>query len=151
MNRTSAFQALARMMLIGLLPFAGCNSSDGFARVPVKGQVKLGGQPLAEGVIRFIPEKAVAGQTVQAVVKNGEYQLDRTTGPVSGKHRVEIEATGYLPFALDDDLAHAAYIKTHGRLPPQPIPPQYNLQSTLSAEIPAEGKENLDYDLSVAK
>src|SRR5262245_39232003 len=108
-----------QLALFGLLAFAGCSTYDGFARVPVKGQVKLDGQPLAEGVIRFIPDKALAGQTVQAVVQNGEYQLDRTTGPVAGKHRVEIEATGYLPFALDDDLAHAAYIKTHGRLPQQ--------------------------------
>jgi hypothetical protein len=136
-------------MLLTLFALAGCNSSDGFARAPVKGQVTVAGQPLAEGVIRFIPDKAVAGQTVQAVVKNGEYELDRTTGPVAGKYRVEVEATGYLPFAFDDDLAHAAYIKTHGRLPQQPIPPQYNLNSTLSAEIPADGAENLNYDLIV--
>src|SRR5215213_5994888 len=102
-----------QLVLLVLLALMGCSSGDGFARVPVKGQVKIDGQPLVEGVIRFIPDKALAAQTVQAVVKNGEYQLDRTTGPVAGKHRVEIEATGYLPFVPDDDLAHAAYIKAH--------------------------------------
>src|SRR6188474_492281 len=50
------------LLLLMLLALAGCNAGDGFARVPVTGQVKVNGQPLAAGVIRFIPDKAVAGQ-----------------------------------------------------------------------------------------
>lgn len=129
------------------LTFTGCGSSDGFARVPVKGSVTVDGKPLAEGVIRFIPDKGLQGQTVQAVVQNGEYALDDRSGPVAGKHRVEIEATGYLGFELDDDLAYANYIKTHGALPPNPIPPQFNRESKLTVDIPAAGQEGLDFRL----
>lgn len=135
--------------LLGTTCLSGCGSSDGFARVPVAGHVHVDGQPLAQGVIRFVPDKTVAGPSAQAVVENGLYKLDRSSGPVAGKHRVEIEATGHLGFAVDDELAYARQIQTRGALPANPIPPQFNRQSRLLADIPTGGTQELHFDLSV--
>jgi hypothetical protein len=128
----------------------GCGrSGDGLPRVAVKGRVQVDGRPLSQGVIRFLPDQSVAGRNVEAVVKNGEYALDRTAGPVPGKHRVEIEAAGHLGFDLDDEAAYARQIQTHGGLPANPIPPQFNRNSQLTVDIPAGGKEDLNFDLKL--
>jgi hypothetical protein len=136
-------------LVITTASIAGCGSSDGFARVPVEGYVHVDGQPLAQGVIRFVPDKSVAGPSVQAAIENGVYQLDHRSGPIAGKHRVEIEATGHLGLAIDDEMAYARQMQTRGALPVNPIPPQFNRQSQLAADIPAEGTQALHFDLNV--
>jgi hypothetical protein len=69
-------------------------------------------------------------------------------GPVTGSHRVEIEATDYLGFAIDDESAFAAAKKDkHTQLTRNPVPEIYNRKSTLVAEITTEGSKPLQFDL----
>jgi hypothetical protein len=64
---------------------------------------------------------------------------------VTGQNRVEVEADLNLGFALDDE---AAFAKRGGRpLPPNPVPPAFNSQSTLTADVKS-GAENT-FDISI--
>jgi hypothetical protein len=122
----------------------GCGGS-GPRRAPVAGKVTIGGQPLAKGRILFIPEAPNAGPATSAAIVGGAYQIPQAEGAVIGRNRVEVEAEWNLGFAIDDE---AAYAKRGGRpLPPNPIPPQYNRESTLVADIKA-GQDNT-FDITI--
>lgn len=117
---------------------AGCGQS-GPVRAPIQGKVTVGGQPLAGGRILFTPVAPNQGPAASARIEAGQYKIDAKDGPVVGSNRVEVEADLKLGFALDDE---AAFAKRGGRpLPPNPIPPAFNSQSTLTADVEA-GSEN---------
>ncbi len=123
---------------------AGCGPA-GPVRAPVAGKVTVGGQPLAKGRILFIPQAPNQGPTTSAAIVNGQYAIGQSEGAVVGENRVEVEAELNLGFAIDDE---AAYTKRGGRpLPPNPIPPRYNRESTLIAEIKA-GEDN-QFDVTI--
>ena len=117
----------------------GCGGGEG--RAPIAGEVSLGDQPLANGRILFVPVAPNEGPTASAAIVNGKYELDQENGPIVGPNRVEVEAD--LGIALDDEEAMAKI----RRLPLQPVPPQYNRQSTLVYEV-VEGQQN-EYDIAV--
>jgi len=117
---------------------AGCGHS-GPQRALVAGKVTVGGKPLAKGRILFVPQAPNQGPATSAIIVAGEYRIPKSEGAVCGQNRVEVEADLNLGFAFDDE---AAYAKRGGRpLPPNPIPPQYNRDSTLVAEVNA-GQDN---------
>lgn len=138
-------------ILLSLLA-AGCGGDvEGPLRVPVSGTVNVDGQPLESGVIRFIPDGAAGGPAASAVITGGKYELTGTDGPVFGHHRVEIEATNHLDFAIDDEHAYAAAV-TAGQTPmaSNPIPLIYNQRTTLEADVTDGDGHSFDYDLKVA-
>jgi hypothetical protein len=104
--------------------------------------VTVGGQPLAKGRILFLPVAPNQGPVVSAPVVSGDYELPPREGPVAGPNRVEVEAEIDLGFALDDE---AAFAQRGGRpLPPNPIPPAFNRNSTLVIEIKPDDENVLD-------
>lgn len=133
----------AAWMLVSLstVAFMGCGGADA-GRAPIAGEVSIGGQPLASGHILFVPVAPNEGPTASAAIVNGKYELDGEHGPMIGQNLVQVEAD--LGVAIDDE---AAMVRLGGRLPPQPIPPQYNRQSTLVCEV-LEGQAN-EYDIAV--
>ena len=138
-------------ILLSLLA-AGCGGEvEGPLRAPVSGTVNVDGRPLESGVIRFIPDGAAGGPAAAAVISGGKYELTGADGPVFGHHRVEIEATNHLDFAIDDERAYAAAV-TAGRTPmaSNPIPLIYNQRSTLEADVTDGDGHQFDYDLKVA-
>ena len=143
MNCFYAFRCIVGLTVLPLVAvfLAGCGG-DAVGRAPIVGQVSIGGQPLANGRIVFVPIAPNEGPAASAAIVNGRYELDQADGPVVGPNRVEIEAD--LGVALDDEVAIA---KLGGRLPPQPIPPQYNRQSTLVFEVLDD--ETNQYDIAV--
>ena len=128
----------------------GCGGDSGPPRFATDGTVLLDGAPLPAGVIRFIPEGATKGPAASAPIENGQFSLDASNGPVAGQHRVEIEATGYEGFAVDDEQAYAQKATTARApvIPPNPIPAIYNRQSTLSKTISPEGSNTFEFQLS---
>jgi hypothetical protein len=130
---------------------AGCGSGEEPPpRVPVTGDVTLNGEPLKSGVIRFIPDAATTGPAAMATINDGQYVLTDEDGPIFGHHRVEIEATNYLGFELDDEQAYAAYATAGGApIGNNPIPANYNRQTTLAAEVTSEDGHEFDYDLQI--
>jgi hypothetical protein len=124
--------------VLAAVAIAGCGNS-GPARAPIQGKITLGSQPLAAGRILFAPLAPNQGPAASARIINGEYRLPKAEGPVVGQNRVEVEADLNLGFAIDDE---AAFAKRGGKpLPPNPIPPAFNTQSTLTVEVKA-GEEN---------
>lgn len=128
---------------------AGCGKKAGPERVPVAGNVSIDGEPLKSGSIRFIPTAPTKGPAAVAQIKEGAYELGATDGPVPGTLRVEIEATEFQEFELDDEKAYAERA-TKGKSPlkKNPIPAIYNRNSTLTRNLAAEGDRQLDFALS---
>jgi hypothetical protein len=141
------------LALVLSLPTAGCGSGDeGPTRVSVSGTVLLDGVPLASGMIRFIPTDSNTGPAAAAVIRNGAYELDESEGPVIGRHRVEIEASGYLAFAVDDEQSYAAFVQSDAvrqpRMLENPVPETYNRRSTLSVAIQPDEANQHDFELA---
>lgn len=135
------------------LPVVGCGSGDGVVRAPVSGKVTLGATPLAEGVIRFVPTGKTKGPSAVATIQDGVYQLSEDIGPVVGKHRVEIEAINHYGFELDDEEAFIANVEKKDKsrkAMKNPIDRKYNRNSTLEAEISADGNSDLNFVVGVA-
>ena len=130
----------------------GCGGQKGPLRVAVKGSVAVDGQSLKSGMIRFIPTGQTKGPAAVAMIKNGAYALSRSNGPIVGMHRVEIEATDYHGFAIDDEKAYAKeFEKRQGQPPPKnSIPELYNRHSTLTADVKADGETKFDFQLATA-
>jgi hypothetical protein len=141
--------------ITGLLPailLTGCGGDSGPRRFAVDGTVQVNGQPLPAGVVRFVPEAGVEGPAASAVVKDGKFSLDADTGPVAGQHRIEIEATDYQSFAIDDEAGYAA-AKTQSGIQPvlrNPIPANYNSQSTLTETIKEDGPNTFTFKVEAA-
>jgi hypothetical protein len=114
-------------------------------RAPIQGKVTFEGQPLVAGRILFTPVAPNAGPATSAVVSGGEYTIPVNEGPVVGRNRVEIEARLNLGFAIDDE---AAFARRGGKpLPPNPIPPQFNRESQLVAEVKPDGENTFNVDV----
>jgi hypothetical protein len=126
-----------------LMTVLGCGNS-GPARSPIHGSVTLAGQPLTAGRIVFVPVAPNEGPSTSARIIDGHYEFSRHEGPVVGKNRVEVEAELNLGFPLDDE---AAYAKFGRRMPPNPIPPQFNRQSHLTCEV-ADATDNT-FDVAI--
>jgi hypothetical protein len=144
-------RALSALLVLAIVaPFAtGCGSDEGPPRAAARGVVSLDGQPLVEGVIRYIPAGENKGPAAAAVIRDGKYEMTEEDGPVIGSHRVEIEATGHYGFAIDDEAAFAERVeKNGGRMARNPVPETYNRRSTLTAQISADSTNALDFNLS---
>jgi hypothetical protein len=143
---------LDSLYLCGLvvLVSSGCSGSEGPLRVPVSGSVMLDGQPLSSGVIRFVPAEGTEGPGAATQVTNGEFRFSDDDGPIAASHRVEIEATEFQGFAIDDEAAFAAHAQKTGRSPlaRNPIPTTYNRDSTLTALVTDADDQKFEFVLS---
>ena len=135
--------ALCAGAVASLCAAGGCSGQSG--RCAVSGRVTFDRTPVEEGVIVFAPAEGSQGPSAGGEIRGGSYVIAESGGPLAGgRYRVEI--TGYR--------------KTGRRLPEVPggppaydekrnfIPPAFNLDSTLTAEIaPGERAATLDFDL----
>jgi hypothetical protein len=130
------------LLLVSLM-LAGCGRS-GPTRAPITGNITIGGAPLKGGRILFLPQAPAEGPAASARIADGKYELPDSVGPVVGSNRVEIEADLPISFEIDDE---AAFAKTKGKLPPQPIPQKFNRESTLSIVVKADSENRFDLDI----
>ncbi len=131
-------------VLVALFLASGCGGgSDAPERVPVSGTVSFDGAPIAAGEIRFIAADG-GSQADAAPIVDGKYSVEVTPG----SKRVEVIATREDP----DNMVESAV--NPGQMEPshvQYIPDEYNATSTLTAEIKADGDNNLPpFDLTSA-
>jgi len=106
-----------------LLLTVGCG---GPVVATISGTVTLDGQPLNEGLIRFVP---VDGQsaTSDAPIKNGRYTAQVPTG----ERRVEITAPKVVGKKKMYDTPDSPEVDVVEEL----LPPQYNVQTTLKTTV----------------
>lgn len=128
----------------------GCGySGNDLPRASVRGIVMLDEEPLAQGVIRFIPQRDNKGPKSFATIRNGMFKIDEENGPVVGESRIEIESTDDGGYAPDDEQAlkklKASRTK---RIKIVKVPVQYNSRSTLTKNIVKDADNDFRFDLS---
>jgi hypothetical protein len=130
--------------------FIGCGSarSEGPQRVAVSGTVTLDGQPLENGVIRFIPHPDVKGPKASMSVTAGRFEIPETAGPVAGRHRIEIESDDHGGIAPDDEAALKEMAAGKRKLAkPVKIPAIYNIRSTLERTVQSDSPNEFEFPL----
>lgn len=121
----------------------GCGSGgDAPQRRIVEGTVSYEGEPLVDGVIRFLPQPQ--GPVTTAIISGGKYKAENKGGVSVGKVRVEIEATESAALANQGmpspDSPAVKQVK---------IPAKYNVESTLEQSIEAGGDiQQIDFSLT---
>ncbi len=126
-----------------LLTIVGCSNASSNApdRRIVEGSVSYAGNPLADGMIRFVP--VTGGPVATAIISDGKYKVDNKGGVPVGKVRVEITATSD-EATLNQGLPDATPAKQVII-----IPKKYNTESTLEETIADEpGQQVLDFTLT---
>jgi|SRR5581483_11166350 len=136
-----------RCLLVGLalLALAGCKSEP-YKIVPVSGQVFLNGKPLPKAHVHFQPmgstENPEPGpESYARSDQEGKFTLRvvalNRPGAVVGKHRIRIWLRD--PVKEQPDAG--------GRLPKDPIPAIFNMESDVTFDVPPEGTTQADIKL----
>jgi hypothetical protein len=116
----------------------GCSGTS------VSGNVTLDGAPVDGGVILFLPQTGspAALKSANGPIVGGKYSLEGAKAPQPGKYRVQIEwkkKTGQqIPVPGDPGNTTEETV--------QMVPPMYNQQSTLEADVKG-GANTFNYDL----
>lgn len=139
-----SFYGLIACLLVCCL-LAGCGGGTGVKTYPVKGTVKLKGQPLANAVVTFYPVQGrpAAGTTDE----QGAFFLSThqsQDGAPAGSYKVTVSepAEENLPMPNPDDP------------PPQPKPSRFPVrytdqnESALTAEVKPGADNNFTFDLT---
>src|SRR5437763_12670766 len=111
----------------GLLGLAGGCSSEP-AKASVTGEVTLDGQPLKQGLIRFVPADG-KGPTADAPVADGRFSAQVP----AGEKRVEISAPKVVGRTKMFDTPDSKVVEETGEL----LPAHYNVRSTLTWTVAA--------------
>ena len=120
--------------LVLAAPLAGCSSQP----PAVSGDVTLDGQPLADGVITYVPvdqqtpnvEVKIQDGKYSARVPVGSYKVRINAAKAPGERRIKYDSTGTPP--------PEAYAER--------IPERYNAKTELSADI-SSGDNKRDWEL----
>lgn len=133
------------------LGVVGCGSGGSAAAlVTVKGRVTLDGQPGADLLINFSPDAVSKDQnevgmgSTATTDAQGKYELSYKgaggkKGAVIGKHKVTIERG----FAGGGPAGGAT-----GAAEQEPLPPQYNMETTLTADVKDQDVNEINFDLT---
>jgi hypothetical protein len=128
--------------LILLLLCAGCGSRhENLATI--SGEVKLDGQPLERGMIKFLPMEGVAGSITSGEIVQGRYKIAARSGPAIGRNRVEIHGSRKTGRTLQAAFPRNGTIEETV----EAVAPQYNSQSTLKFEV-KPGENVADFEVT---
>ncbi len=146
-----------------LLALVGCGGGSG-DYVPVSGRVTMDGTPLPYANVTFQPMAASGGGDTGGygssgyTDQDGKYTLRvnsqqlQTDGALVGKHRVQIVTRPRLQEVDPDSKA----VSEDGAPPPKAavpsdfrrVPAKYNDDSTLTFDVPADGTDQANFELS---
>lgn len=85
------------------------------------GEIKIDGQPLAQGSILWVPIDGNPGVTTGGTIDQGKYQLEGEASPIAGPYRVEIRAP-----------------RKTGKMVPKPLAPPGEMVESEEESIAAE-------------
>lgn len=152
-SRTRAVKpaALARLFaaaLLGAGACTGCGSSKEYEVAPVSGTITLDGAPAANVEVAFQPiggaENPTPGPGSLAIADDqGRFTLTTVRdepGAVVGNHRVLITTPRQARESANDRDVGPAFQER--------IPTRYNADTTLTFEVPADGTDTANFDLS---
>lgn len=124
--------------LLALL--AGCGNSAG--RQALQGSVTLDNAPLEQGTVRFIPVQGTNGPSAGGEIKKGEFSIAADKGVLCGSFRVEITASRKTGQKVRD-----RFTGEMTELNTQFLPPRYNSNSELTAEVKNGGENRFEFAL----
>ena len=126
----------------------GCGGQPAIPRAAVTGTVTVDGTPLPKGKIVFTPAEGNASLIATAQVVEGRFETPEAFGPIPGMQRVEIISTDDGGYAPDDEAAMERWV-AEGRKPIKVvrIPPQYQKDGTLKAEVRMDGPNEFEFEL----
>lgn len=138
--------ALAGCALGAILTFTGCGASaeSDIPRAAVEGKVRVDGQPLAVGLIRFVPAQGTAGPKISAKISDGAFSAPAEAGPPVGSHRVEIESLNASLAVGDEELTEK--VRAQGKLSPGDKPLNI-IPQELTANVTPDGPNQFEFDL----
>jgi len=125
---------------------AGCSGkSDEPVRAMVTGELKFSGQPIKEGMIRFVPEN---GPSSQGIISSGKFKIGDKGGVAVGACKVEIEA-----FEETDKKARIVSAipqvrEKEMRESKQIIPEKYNAKTRIKFDVVANKENDFSIDLA---
>lgn len=136
---------------IALVVLTGCGSED-VKLASVAGIVTMNGMPLPGATVLFRPRTTAEDSDVKGAAEsfgktdeNGRYELavvmTDDDGAVVGPHDVSITLDVF------EDILPSYDASGKDRRGPNPIPPQYNLKTTLEFDVPPAGAEDADFKL----
>lgn len=145
--RIHRFRAALAAAFLAAASGCGGGSADELDRQNVWGKVTLDGAPLPSGIISFDPAGGSAGAVpAGGIILGGSYNIERANGPTPGTYRVSIRSTEPDDGTVSDEAPGASNEMRKGPPFKDPIPPEYNSKSTLTAEIGARTTE-ANFDL----
>jgi len=128
-----------------LILFSGCGG-DGLPRQAISGSISINGKPLKSGVVNFVPQSAEIPTQSGAAIIDGKYSIPKSTGLVPGKYKVVISSgEGSAEKKVDkvSDLPGMAPIPAK-----EAIPPEYNNNTSLEANVAAGGSNVFEFNLA---
>jgi hypothetical protein len=127
-RRSTIGMALA---VLANLALAGCDGRD---TLDVSGKVTFDGAPVEKGEISFLPVEG--GGADGGVIENGTFAF----AAKPGSKRVEIRASRPLTAGKQTNPEMGLMYDDY-------IPAMYNRESTLTAEVSADGERTYSFDL----
>ena len=127
-----------------LIQGGGCGKSSGLDRAIVSGMVTYQGEPIAAGMIRFVPIGDAKGTAETGRILNGSYTVKAKGGVPVGTHRVEIQAFQDAPH---DDSGVPGLAGVPDRKI-QILPPKFNSASEIERTVESDKKKiTIDFTL----
>jgi hypothetical protein len=124
------------MASVACLVAVGCGKSKPSFQ-EVSGHVMFQRHLLRKGLIEFVPTSP-GGSSAGAIIRDGKYTVRTEAGLLPGSYRVKIVPT--VPPRADWEA-------TPQGGPQIVIPPKYNSNTTLTAEVKAESPQTIDFAL----
>ena len=142
-TRNRLFSCLFSTLVVvaSLATIAGCGNSrpTGLPETAiVKGNVKLNGAPLNEGVVRFVPNDTTCNPGVGMIQPDGTFELstyDRLDGATVGSHKVLVFVEPHLDGSSPD--------------PPVQTPRKYHDLKSTPLEVEVKSGETNEITLEV--
>jgi hypothetical protein len=119
--------------------FVGCGAPTD--KHEVAGHVTLDGVAISTGSIRFVPSEET-GTSAGTTIEQGEYLIPGEKGLRVGKYRVVISAA--------DSSVPEVSVQGQAPVARELVPPRYNINSELQAEVTEEGENRFDFSLDTA-
>ena len=127
---------------VAALAAAGCGTSDGKRHQAVSGRVTLDGKPLAAGAIAFVPAGPDADPT-GGPIRDGAFSIPLADGPAPGAYTVSVYAQKPTGRSFPDPNDPGVTIEEKFEI----IPPQYNVNTELKADVKEGGDNTFVYEL----
>jgi len=143
MSRFESMLGLATLLALAVVVF----DYSGIGREPVQGlsgTVRIGGKPMARGMVRFISIDGDSPWAYGGYVSNGRYEVPEAEGLGPAKYVVEFSSI------RSDEVDRLRSSRYRGEEKPEPkeeIPAQYNLRSEVRLDLSSGTVLEADFDL----